>query len=287
MKKPILISIACAAMSVLLLFLGFRTTESPAAGVTDEFALVIQSDTGAFVMQLQKGMQQAADELDARLTVYGSHQDAAQLADAAGVVLWLDEPSKMAQKLKSINVPVVVVGSGLRNFVSIQGDDDNAGTQLIRYALSQSNPERVVLVLDDEDAHAVTRGRSAMTWARAQDARIITYYTGMALPENCDIMVTTSLRATKDLAERKKNGQFAGRVVGVDTGDGRVGDLEDGLVSAMVLDSPYAMGYLALYQARTLATEGAADNVLTSVLLATPENMYLAENVKQVFPLLQ
>ena len=286
MKKPMIISVVCAALAILLLYLSFRPAEAPAPAATEVFGLVIQSDTGTFVMQLQKGMQQAADELGVRLNVCGP-QETEQLADAAGVALWLDDPSATAQKLKSMGLPVVMVGSGLRNFVSVQGDDDNAGTQLIRYALSQSSPDKVVLLLDDEDAHAATRGRSAMTWARAREARILDYQPGMELPKGCEIVVAASLRATKDMAERKKNGRFDGRVMGADTGDSRVADLENGLVSAMVLDSPYAMGYLALYRLKALATEGAADSALTSVLLATPENMYLAENVKQVFPLLQ
>ena len=286
MKKPILISAACVALSMLLLFLSFQSAPKREAATADVYGLVIQSDTGTFVMQLQKGMQQAANELGVRLSVCGP-QELEQLAGAAGAALWLEEPGEAAEKLDDMGVPVAVVGKSLSNHLSVRGDDSSAGKQLISYGLKQSEPQRVLLLLDDEDVRATMRSRAAATIARERSALVMEYQPDMELPEACDVVVTTSTRATKDMAERKRNGSYTGLVLGVDTGDSRVPDLEDGLVSAMALDSPYAMGYLALYRVQTLATEGSADNALTDVLLATPQNMYLSENVKQVFPLLQ
>ena len=93
----------------------------------------------------------------------------------------------------------------------------------------------------------------------------------------------------------KRSGTFDGAVLGVDTGDSRVADLEDGAVTVMALDNPYAMGYLALRKAREgvaltaeqLSAGYSPDPIVVDALLADQQNMYLPENVKQVFPLLQ
>jgi len=67
-----------------------------------------------------------------------------------------------------------------------------------------------------------------------------------------------------------------------------VADLEDGHVQVMAMDSPYAMGYTAIGLIPSLVAEKLAPSLhLCRITLVDPSTMYLAENVKLVFPLLQ
>ncbi|MDD3337088.1 MAG: hypothetical protein PHI98_16520 [Eubacteriales bacterium] len=285
MKKPIMISAFCIALAAALLFWGFRWSGSIPPQEEKTYGLTIQSDTGSYVMQLRKGMQQAADELGVRLEVY-TQSEARQADGLAGAVLWLEQPSAEAERLKSLGIPVSIVGQTLPGFACVLGDAESAGKQLALYALSQADKAHIVLLTDDVDEGAAARSRAALAVAKAENVAILGYLPDMGLPENCDLVVTVSQRATLDMIQRKRNQTFKGMVLGVDTGESRSYDLEEGVIDAMALDSPYAIGYLALYQAYGLANGDSVSNDYAKVLLATRENMYLSENVKQVFPLL-
>ena len=142
-------------------------------------------------------------------------------------------------------------------------------------------------MLDETDARASARGRAAVQWGKTGRVRVLTYEPGMALPADCPVAVAVSLRATEDFAARKRAGAWEGQLVGVDTGEKRVDDLETGIVAAMALENPFAMGYQAFDLARRVSLGERDVSARTQVLLATPDNMYLSQNVKQVFPLLQ
>ena len=284
MKKPIIISILCVALTVVVLLWGFQQRETNAPVNREHYALLIESDTGSFVMQLRRGMQQAANEAGAELSIY-TPDHFSQAQALSGVVIWLKDSAAGLRLLG--DTPAVVVNQNLADAVCVQSDDQSAGKQLLRYALAHCAPEGVLLIRDDEDARATERSDAAEAVARESGVQTLLYEEGLRLPDDCAYAVATSRRATLALAEQKRTGLFGGYLLGVDTGDRRVNDLEAGLVEAMALDSPYAMGYLAFEQARMLASGFPAEGALTRVLLATRDNMYLAENVKQVFPLLQ
>lgn len=285
MKKPIIISALCVALAFALFLWGFGQGESAAPVRAERYVLLIENDTGSFVMQLIKGMRQAARELGATVTVCASVGEAERLNGLSGMVIWLSDP---AQALDGWDgPPAVVVGRSCAGAVCVLGDDRGAGARLMRRALDAYGAERVALVRDDVDEHARARGDAARAEADGAGIAEVWYEEGVALPEGCAAAVATSPRATRALADLKRDGLFSGMVLGVDTGDERVSDLENGLTEVMALDSPYAMGYLALGKARALSRGEQAENAVTGVLLATRENMYLAENVKQVFPLLQ
>lgn len=284
MKKPIIISVVCAVLVLVVMLYGFRDGDGPAQGTAEKYALLIESDTGSFVMQLRKGMQQAAQEAGAQLAVYTAAEAEAE-DGLSGVIIWLNDPSEALSRFAGI--PTVVVGQTRDGAACVLSDDESAGRQLMSRALSVSDAESVALILDDADEHSAARGKGAEAAALGKPIITLRYSDRLALPDGCNAAIGASLRATRELVRLKREGSFKGSVLGVDTGDDRVADLEDGLVDAMALDSPYAMGYLALLSARRQADGGQAESTLAAVLIATRDNMYSAENIKQVFPLLQ
>lgn len=284
MRKPILISILCVALAAGVLLWGFQPTGAAPQKAGESYALIIGGDTGAFVMQLRKGVEQAASEAGVSVAVCAPGE-ADALADATGALVWLDDPLPALERLGTL--PAVVVGERVEHAVCVLGDDEGAGEALMMKALDGRAPEEVWLLLDDEDSHAAARGHAADMLARVRGVSAQAYREGIAPPDGCLAAVAVSRRATLALAALKQSGAYTGAVLGVDTGDRRVDDLENGWVDAMALDSPYAMGYLALGRARELAATGHASGATSDVLIATIDNMYLSGNVKQVFPLLQ
>ena len=66
-KKPFVLMAVCIAATVVLLAWGFAPGKPSADAAGPSLALIIESDTGAFLMQLRKGMSEAADALGKRL----------------------------------------------------------------------------------------------------------------------------------------------------------------------------------------------------------------------------
>ena len=85
------------------------------------------------------------------------------------------------------------------------------------------------------------------------------------------------------LLQEKSEGQWTQPLILVNPGEGAASWLESGQVQAAVLPSPYATGYIAASQA--LWSEN-AQKYRAPAFIVTPENMYDAQNVKLVFPLL-
>ena len=74
----------------------------------------------------------------------------------------------------------------------------------------------------------------------------------------------------------------------VDPGGDQVALLQSGQVAGVLMDMPFALGYLAVSTAYELAAGREAPRaVFAPSRVVTPETVYLAENIKVMFPLLQ
>lgn len=287
MKKPVMISGACILVTALLLFWGFGQTEPNAETPKASYALVVEDDTGTFVMQLRKGMQAAADGASVSILnaadtePRGGYQAIFLLADAL--------PSAFK------GLPILYINRIVSGNYCVRTDDEGAALALLERALEMAPAGEVVLICDGADGRSAVRSAWARRFANANQITVLTYApNALHLPETCTVAVAMSSRVTSVLAAMRRESTFGGTVLGIDTGDMRSNDLEDGSVTVMALDNPYAMGYLAMVQMlegiSSFALTGGAsapDPISVGVLLADQSNMYLPENVKQVFPLLQ
>ncbi len=296
MKKPVLVSLLCVLAVLALLVWGFRAQKVVSRPVEKQYVLLVESDTGSFLMQLRKGIQEAAALHNARVTVQNAHlpplEMARQLADGgvSAAMLLLSQPEPMAEALSQAGIPAVVVTEALPQYLCVASDDFQAGAALMDRALALAEPSRILLITAEGDARAQSRAAGAQAQYQDQPVAVQHWLPGGPLPTGDQVVIATNSALTHLLAAAKLDGDFSKdcQVLGVDTGDHRVSDLESGLVSALLMDNPYAMGYTAMTQAMLLS-QGAASP--TTHRLAVPlidiSNMYLMENVKMVFPLLQ
>lgn len=296
MKKPVLISLVCLLGAMALLVWGFGEQQPDPAPAQSHYVLLIENDTGTFLMQLRKGMQEAAAMQGARLTVQAAFGDpraqAAELAksDTTAALLLLSDPTPMLAALSEVGIPALLVGATLRAQVCVITDDAKAGAELMQRALLMAEPTRILLVTDGEDARARERTLGAAELSKQNGIQTFAWMEGKPLPQGFDCFVAMGSRVTQALASAKESGALPmdALLLGVDTGDNRAKDLESGCVSALVMDNPYAMGFVAIEKARQLSQGLLVPSLHTCVpVLIEPQNMYLSENVKMVFPLLQ
>ncbi len=295
MRKPILIAIVCVAASLCLLFFGFTFSAPKTETPSPSYALLIQDDTGTFLMQLRKGMQEAAAAQGARLAVETLSTDltaqAQALADQGitGALLWMDDPRPMVTACEEAQLPCIVIGQEIRGQICVLSEDSWAGFLLMEraYALREDG-QSIGLIAQEDDLHAKDRISGAHTLIQRSPVKVLPWPQEASALEAYDVLVAFTGEATAALADMKAAGLLAPgcQVLGVDTGDRRTEDLESGSVQAMIFDNPYAMGYMSIEKAKDLETLSPSVHTCTPSLIDT-ETMYLMENVKQVFPLLQ
>lgn len=296
MKKPLLISLVCLVASGALLIWGFQAPAAPALPKEVQVALLVESDTGSFLMQLRKGMQEAAAGQGMRLTVEKLLPDPESQARAlagrgiSAALLLLEEPQPMLAALGEAGLPALVIGQIVPGQLCVTGDDGACGEALLARALTLAGPSRVLWLTQDGDTREKARTAGAKALLRQRGVASLPWPQEVQSLASFDVLVAPTEAVTQKLGALKRDGFLTEDVaiVGMDTGDTRVGDLEEGRIQVMAMDSPYAMGYIALGLVPGLMSGEMPPSVYTSAFtLVDPRNMYLAENVKLVFPLLQ
>lgn len=296
MKKPLFISLICLVASAALLIWGFQSPGAPASAPQRQVTLLIENDTGSFLMQLRKGMQEAAPAWDVRITVEKALADptaqALELAERGvdAALLLLQDPQPMLVALETAKIPALLIGQTVRGQVCVTGDDPACGEALLQRALALAEPSRVLWLTQDSDPRSLERTEGAKALLGRKGISLLPWPQSAETLSAFDAVVASTGAITQELAGLKSAGTLGPgvAVLGMDTGDNRVADLEEGRVQVMAMDSPYAMGYAAVGLTPSLiAGELAPSLHLCRITLVDPATMYLAENVKLVFPLLQ
>jgi ABC-type sugar transport system substrate-binding protein len=281
MKKSLVFSAVLVVCALLVMFFGFDAAAPSAPKDAGPMVLMVSNDTGAFLLQLRQGAQQAATEAGSTLSLEivtaetlpsAAAKWAGRGAEAALLLLADDPLLQQAQaELQAQNIPAVVIAGQGENAPGIAGDAYQSGRLLGEFAKAY---ERVYLLGD-----APQRRQGALDML-AQEAVIL----DGSLPspgENACVLALTEAE-TRRLADLKAQGGLSATLAGVDPGEERVALMEQGLVAALVCQSPYAMGYAAA----NAALSHSADVTLVPWRLVLSDEMYAAENVKLMFPLL-
>jgi ribose transport system substrate-binding protein len=321
MKRNAIVSVLCAVLAVLALLWGLSPVVSPAAKVQEEtVALLLDTDIGASALQMKQGAKLAAREQKVELlTATPEYLKSDALSQAELMTQLLDRnvkalllvpakgedlsaPLEAAAKRK---VPVLILGETTlqgNTTCTISGDHEEAG-RLAAAALTKrlSSPGQILLITGSQaDDAAALRRRGALSVLTSDPELQIVAESDLsgktaddmlallnAYPQINGILVLTGEETELcALAMGRMSRHIP--LVGMDCGQNRNLYLENGQVDAMVLGMPFAMGYLGV-QFATQALGGEAIPLLyhTQSRVIDRENMYLPENQKLAFPMLQ
>ena len=321
MKKHVVVSVLCAALAALALIWGLTpvvSTRTQVAGGT--VALLLDTDIGAGALQMKQGAKQAAREQKVELLTATADYTADAAKSQAQWMMQLLEQNVRALLLVPVQgadlsgplaeaerrkVPVLSLGeTPILNGTActISADHQEAGALAAKALIDRlKKPGRVLLIVGDaEDMAAGLRKSGAMPILSAQpDIQIVTEttLTGRtaddvlamlaANPGVNGILVLTGA-GTETCALAMGRSQMDIPLVGMDCGQNRNLYLESGQVDAMVLGMPFAMGYLGVqFAMQALSGKDIPDWYYTESRVIDRENMYLPENQKLAFPLLQ
>ena len=169
--------------------------------------------------------------------------------------------------LDAVGVPVVVLGDKETRTVYAAMDERQAGMLLADFAKAYG---RVYLVGD-----APQRLEGALSALRQEQA--VTGGNALPAPGEDACVVALTGKETRRLAAMREAGKLTARLVGMDPGEERVQLMAEGAV-----ETPYALGYMAMQ----MALSGETEACLLPYKLVVPSEMYDAKNVKLMFPLL-
>ncbi len=321
MKKHVIVSILCIALSALALIWGLTPVVNTRTQVTGgTVALLLDTDIGAGALQMKQGAKQAAKELKVDLITATADYSGDAANSQADLMMQLLErdvralilvpvqgadltiPMKEAKRRK---VPVLTLGESPitgGSDCTISANHQEAGALAAKALIERmGKPNHVLLITgDDSDVAASLRKTGAMPVLSAEpDLQIVeqTPLEGKTADDvlhllasnpqiNGILVLTGSGTETCALAMGRSGTDIP--LVGMDCGQNRNLYLESGQVDAMVLGMPFAMGYLGVqFSIKALSGKSIPGWYYTESRVIDKENMYLPENQKLAFPLLQ
>ncbi len=281
MRRSICLSITMVLCVLALLLFGLAPETAADAGIPGPVVLLVEDDTGAFLLQVKQGAQQAAAQAGCELTqetaALGSLEETArqwaQRGATAALVLMQDTELRReaAAAFRAEDVPVVLLGETAAQGASAAMDQRQAGELLGSYA--RVYPQVYLY----GDAPACQEGAlSVLEPGQAVETG------AFPAPEEQACAVALTPEETLRLAAMKEAGQLTVPLVGMDPGGERVQLMASGAVDALAIETPYALGYVAM----EAALSGAKAPCMLPYRLVEREEMYAAQNVKLMFPLL-
>ncbi|MDD3213184.1 MAG: substrate-binding domain-containing protein [Eubacteriales bacterium] len=319
MKRRVAFSILCVLLAVFFLWWGVQplvSTTTEEAG--DTLALLLDTDIGTRALQMKQGAKLAAKEEKLELLTLAPDDAGstpirqAELLDellAKNVKAILLVPVKgedLSAQLAAAErqkVPVFTLGNRTEGgtIACEIGDDDEAVGRLAAQALLDRLPEpgKLILVTGDAgDETAALRLKGAEKVLDGNAAVLCRTPLTQQTPEAMLALIAAYPEANGILCLTDDGTETASktmgrliteiRLVGMDCGQNRITYLENRQIDAMVLGMPYAMGYLGVqFAARALRGEDIPAHYYTESRVIDLGNMYLPENQKMAFPILQ
>lgn len=280
MRKSIVLSMAMVLCVLALLLFGLAPESVNVVSPPGPAVLIVQDDTGAFLLQVKQGAQQAASEVGCALGQETVTKDTLtetvtrweQRGTSAALLLIEDANlrEETATAFETSGIHVVVLRDQRANGAYVAMDERQVGALLAEFAqnygmvyLLGEAPQRLEGVMD-----VLTPTQAILSATPA--------------PEEQGCMIALTEEETHRLAILRASGEVTAPLAGMDPGASRVAWMADGIVDALAMDTPYAMGYTAL----KMALAGERKACLLPYRLVVKQEMYTAQNVKLMFPLL-
>lgn len=299
MNKAWFISAACLLLAAGLMAWGFGGRDEAPAG-REHFYALLADDLGTEVLQFKHGAQEAANELGAEIEflivarnqpleqAYLEKLEEVAQARPDGIILPAGAESTLARALeigKTLGIPVICLfEAGDAGAASVVTDFEALGSTLGEFALDAGDVGESVALLTGEPREerllkGLRRKIPHVEEIRVDGKTMVAERMAELAPG------VTVFALSPQLTLRLAAVAGSRQCWGMDPGDMRVALLADGVMQGLAFQMPYAQGYQAVREAHKKRME--THEAMVPSRVVTRETMYLSENVKLMFPLLQ
>ena len=292
MKRVIVLSILCATLALFLIIWGFgagKNTSPPAA--VPHALLLVENDTGTYLMQLRKGLQEAVQERNGQLSVERlpfSGTVPSLTIDPVPTVIYLlsDQPSDYLESLHKTGCPLVILGQEVRGETCVIPGDEEGGRLAGEHLSKFLQNDALSIVTDEGESSSAQRLKGLISGLGRGENKVYPYqeFDKDKLNKSSAVVALSQQALLKILNLRQMDGPA---IYGFDADDTRLKLMEEGSLAGIVTHNPYALGYIAgsLLDAIRLG-EFKPSLHYGPMQLVTAKTLYDAGNVKLMFPLL-
>lgn len=319
---PAIIAIILLFGSLVILF--FTGNPTPAKPLTISVILKTIDTNMEFWQIVKNGMRVAATEHGVSLEITGSWVESdisgqiqvmEQVLKNRPKVLILSATDynklvPLVQQAKELDIPIITLDSGVNSDIPVTFVATNnieAAEKLAHYASSLIPPGKPVAIINHVPGAttAIEREQGVRNVLEAEGKNPIlgTWFTNN-FQENAYAIAKKLMEEHKDLAailamnelsvigaaQAIEDSGMAGKVrlYGFDNSLPEIQFMERGVLQATIIQKPFNMGYLAVKAAVDAVHKKKQPQFIdTSSVLITPENMYLPENQKLLFPFIE
>ena len=292
MRRTAIFALICAALAAGLIIWGLGASDGarPAERIQGAL-LLVEDDTGTYLMQLRKGLQEAVQERGGTLSVerladLDPVNRQASYENYSAIYLLSQKPENYLPALYGKDIPVIVLGKEIRGEICALPDEEAGGRALGAHAAALFPGGHVLIIGNELETRDTLRLKGIMAGLSGLSSALLAPdaldRAGTLQPDAILALSDTSLDAALAL-----RGQDSTALFGFDAAETRLALMESGELHGIAADDPYALGYIAGSMLDDILEDGGKPFVrLSPRRLVTRETMYDAANVKLIFPLL-
>ena len=293
MKRVIVLSILCVTLALFLIIWGFSAGEdasSPPASVPHAL-LLVENDTGTYLMQLRKGLQEAVQERNGQLSVERlpiPGTDAALIVDSGLTIIYLlcDQPEGYLDLLHKTGCPLVILGQEIRGETCVIPNQEEGGRLAGEHLSQVVENDSLCIVTDDRESSSNMRLKGLISGLGSSQYLTYSYreFDKDKLNKSSAVVALSQQALSKVLSLRQMDSPA---IYGFDGEDNRLKLMEEGSLAGIVTDNPYALGYIAGSLLNDIRMGEFKPSLhYGPMTLVTAQTLYDAANVKLMFPLL-
>ena len=309
-----------AAAAALILGLSFWSVRSERTTWSLVYIPKTLDGTNDFWTSLIAGVKMAGKEYSASVEIMGPdrEQDVDRQNELLAQAIEMDpdalmispssftESEELLKEARSRGIPVVYIDSYTKDELqdlTVATDNLEAGRKLGQYASGLLDADsKIAVVCHVKGVSTALEREQGFREGLGEKAKNIVEVV------YCDSMYEKSYRLTNELLEKYpdleliaglneyssvgaaraiRDAGLEGRVkvVGIDSSQEAVELMEQGVFQCLVLQKAFKMGYLGVKETvKMLRGETVEKNIDSGSELVTPENMYISENEKLLFP---
>ncbi len=282
-KNNYILALLPLLAALAFIFISFMPAEQEQDVTERTLLIATDDDTGFSFLQLREGAQAAAAKNFSIVHVLSTERSSLQLKDIrpdAAIVFMKESAARRSLIDKISGIPYIVVDRTDENAFR---PDEKAGA----VKLSEASPEKISIISVYAEENFAVNQRLEGLKSVFPDIEIYKLSPDIPLPRDIQLRracLALDKTATEYLIVLKELGKLPSTqlILGYDLGSSSVDDLFSGRVYALLMDSPYAMGYKAAEEVLT-----GVKQTLPAGRVITKSNMFSSKNLRLMFPLLQ